>query len=88
MFGFMKSLTVILLVVVLNVLGDVCLSYGMRQVGEVHPLHPVSVLLVGLRMFANPWVALAITWLVHQKLCSQFYKELAPYLYLATLYTE
>ncbi len=60
----MKSFIVISLVVVLNVLGDTCLSHGMREVGEVHPLHPVSVLLVGLRMITNPWVALAVTLLL------------------------
>ncbi|MBA3921873.1 MAG: EamA family transporter [Nostocaceae cyanobacterium] len=56
----MRSLIVILLIVVLNVFGDIFLSHGIHQVGEIHPLHPVSTLLIGLQMFVNPWVVLAI----------------------------
>ncbi len=60
----MRSLIVILLIVVLNVFGDICLSHGIHQVGEMHPLHPISTLLIGLRMLVNPWVVLAIVLLV------------------------
>jgi len=59
-----KSLIVISLVVVLKVLGDVCLSHGMREVGEVHPFDPLSLLSVGLRTVANPWIELAVIMLI------------------------
>jgi len=56
-----KSLILISLIVVLKVLGDVSLSHGMHEVGEVNPLHPFALLGVGLRMLTNPWVDTAMT---------------------------
>ncbi len=60
----MKNLIVISLVVVLKVLGDVCLSHGMREVGEVHLLHPLALLAIGLRTLTDPWVDIAMTLLL------------------------
>ena len=60
----MKSLIVISLVVVLKVLGDVSLSHGMREVGEMHPLHPLAMLEIGLHMVTNPWIDVATTLLL------------------------
>ncbi len=51
-------------------LGDVCLSHGMREVGEVNPLHPLGMVAVGLRTLANPWVDLAMTFLLMYSLLS------------------
>lgn len=60
----MKSLIVISLIVVLKVLGDVSLSHGMREVGEMHPLHPLAMLEIGLHMVTNPWIDVATTLLL------------------------
>ena len=54
----------------LKSLGDVCLSHGMREVGEVNPLHPLGMVAVGLRTLANPWVDLAMTFLLMYSLLS------------------
>jgi len=59
-----KSFIFITLIIVLNVLGNVCLSHGMQQVGEVHPLHPLALLTLGLHTIINPWFDLAIVFLI------------------------
>jgi transporter family protein len=56
----MKSQIFITLIIVLNVLGNVCLSHSMQEIGEVHPLHPLAVFALGLRTITNPWFDLAI----------------------------
>lgn len=51
----LKNLIAILLLVVLQVIGGVCLSRGMKQVGAVNTLNLPALLTVGERMIANPW---------------------------------
>jgi transporter family protein len=63
-----KSLIVISLVVVLKVIGEVCLSHGMHQIGEVDPFQPMALLGVGLRTLINPWVDIAMTTLLSHTL--------------------
>ncbi len=64
----MKSLIVISLVVVLKVIGEVCLSHGMHQVGEVDTFQPMALLGIGLRTLINPWVDIAMTTLLSHTL--------------------
>jgi drug/metabolite transporter (DMT)-like permease len=42
----------------------------MREVGEVNPLHPLGMAAVGLRTISNPWVDLAMTFLLMYSLLS------------------
>lgn len=51
----MKKLIVVLLLVVLQTLGGVCLSRGMKQVGVVEKLNLSNLPHFGLRMIGNPW---------------------------------
>ena len=60
----MKTFIFITFIVVLNVLGNVCLSHGIREVGEVHPLHPLAAFSLMLRTLINPWFDLAIVLLL------------------------
>ncbi|MBV9386959.1 MAG: hypothetical protein JOZ78_11090 [Chroococcidiopsidaceae cyanobacterium CP_BM_ER_R8_30] len=58
------------LIVIFKSLGDVCLSHGMREVGKVNPLHPLAMLAVGLRTISDPWVGLAVIFLLMYSLLS------------------
>jgi len=51
-----KTQTLVLLVVITNVLGNVSLSHGMRQVGRIISASPFDY----LRAFANPWALTGI----------------------------
>jgi len=55
-----KTHTLVLLVIVTNVLGNVFLSRGMHQVGRIVSASPFDY----VRAFANPWTALGIVILV------------------------
>ena len=59
-----KSFIVILLLVVLQALGDVCVSRGMHEVGKVTLLEPDDMLMFGLRMLFNPWLDLGMFFLL------------------------
>lgn len=48
----------------LQVLGNVWLSRGMRQVGEVNTLKPLVLLALALRMLMNPWFMLGLLLLI------------------------
>lgn len=48
----------------LQVLGNVWLSRGMRQVGEVNTLKPLVLLSLALRMLMNPWFMLGLILLI------------------------
>ena len=54
--GNRKTQILVLIVVVTNVLGNVSLSHGMRQVGEIISASPLDY----LRAFANPWTLVGI----------------------------
>ena len=51
-----KTQVLVLLVVVSNVLGNVSLSHGMRQVGRIVSASPLDY----LKAFANPWALLGV----------------------------
>lgn len=60
----MKNFIALSLLVVTQVLGDVWLSRGVRQIGEVNTLNPSSVLAFGIHALINPWVVLGILFLI------------------------
>src|SRR5690242_14058232 len=55
-----KSQLLILIVIVTNVLGNVSLSHGMKQVGPIISASPLDY----LRALENPWTLLGIAILV------------------------
>ena len=55
-----KTQILVLVVIVTNVLGNVSLSHGMKQVGRIVSASPLDY----LRAFANPWTLLGICVLV------------------------
>lgn len=60
----MKNFIALSLLVVTQVLGDVWLSRGIRQIGAVNTLNPSSVLAFGIHALTNPWVVLGILFLI------------------------
>ena len=58
--GGRKTQTLVVLVIVTNVFGNVFLSHGMHQVGRIVSASPLDY----LRAFANPWTALGICILI------------------------
>src|SRR4051812_15970143 len=54
--GNRKTQTLVLLVVVSNVLGNVSLSRGMHQVGRIVSASPLDY----VKAFANPWTILGV----------------------------
>lgn len=59
-----KNYTVLALVVVLQVIGNVFLSRGMRSVGSIDRISLATVYAYGLRTAGNPWVLLGFGLLV------------------------
>ncbi len=60
----MSKYVVLSLLVVFQVLGDVWLSRGMRQVGAVSVSNPADLLEIGLQVLTNPWIVLGIAFLL------------------------
>lgn len=56
----MKTLLVLFIAICAQVLGDVCLTKGMKTIGEVNTLDPVALLQIGVQVFTNPYVWLGI----------------------------
>lgn len=56
----MKVFLVLFIAICAQTLGDVCLTKGMRSVGEVNTLDPVALFQVGVQIFTNPLVWLGI----------------------------
>lgn len=56
----MKTLVVLFIAICAQVLGDVCLTKGMKSVGEVNTLDPVALFQIGVQVFTNPFVWLGI----------------------------
>lgn len=54
--GNRKTQILVVLVVITNVLGNVCLSHGMHEVGRIVSASPIDY----LHAFANPWNILGI----------------------------
>ena len=64
-----KQSLVLILIVVFEVLGNACLSHGMRQIGAIDVGHPGVWWVIGLRVLANPWVVLGIAVLLLYFVC-------------------
>lgn len=60
----MKNFLMLSLIVVLQVLGNVLLSRGMRQVGEVNTLDALSLLEAGVHIITNPWIITGVLFLM------------------------
>ena len=60
----MRKYVVLCLLVVSQVLGDVWLSRGMRQVGDVSVTNPAAGWAIGVQVLTNPWIVLGICFLL------------------------
>ncbi len=60
----MKNFLILALIVVFEVLGNSCLSHGMRVVGDVRMIGPAALWSVGVRALTNPWVILGVILLI------------------------
>ncbi len=56
----MKTLLVIFIAIICQCLGDVCLTRGMKSIGEVSTLDPAQLLAVGVQIFSTPLIWLGI----------------------------
>ena len=56
----MRTLIVLLISTCAGTLGDVCLTKGMKSVGEVNTLDPSRLLSIGIQVFTNPFIWLGI----------------------------
>lgn len=52
----MKTNICLAIIVLANALGNICLAYGMRQVGDISSYSPLELVSSGLAAMANPWV--------------------------------
>ena len=60
----MKNFIVLSLIVVLQVLGNVSLSHGMRHVGEIEGATASAILAFGIRAVTDPWVLIGVSLLI------------------------
>lgn len=56
----MKTFVVLFVAICAQTLGDVCLTKGMKSVGEVNTLDPALLLKIGVQVFTTPYVWLGI----------------------------
>jgi uncharacterized membrane protein len=56
----MRTLVVLLFSVCAGALGDVCLTKGMKSIGEVDTLDPARLFKIGVQVFTNPYIWLGI----------------------------
>ncbi len=56
----MKTLVVLFIAICAQTLGDVCLTKGMKSVGEVNTLDPAKLFQIGVQVFTTPYVWLGI----------------------------
>ena len=52
----MKTNVCLAIVVIANAIGNLMLSHGMRQVGDISSYSPLALVASGLAAMANPWV--------------------------------
>ena len=52
----MKTLTVLFIAILAQTLGDVCLTKGMKAIGEVDTLAPGELLSIGMQVFTSPTI--------------------------------
>jgi drug/metabolite transporter (DMT)-like permease len=60
----MKTKVILAVVVLASALGNVALSYGMKQVGDISALPPVEMLRAGVTALFHPWVAAGVALLI------------------------
>ena len=60
----MSKYLVLCVLVSFQVLGDVWLSRGMKQVGGVSYFNPAALVSIGLHVLTNPWIVLGILFLL------------------------
>jgi uncharacterized membrane protein len=58
----MRTLIVLFIAVCAQTLGDVCLTKGMKSIGEINTLAPAELLNIGVQVFSAPlvWLGIAI----------------------------
>jgi len=56
----MKTLVVLFVAICAQSLGDVCLTKGMKSIGEVNTLDPAKLVQIGVQVFTTPYVWLGI----------------------------
>ena len=58
----MKTLIVLFIAICAQTLGDVCLTKGMKSIGQVNTLDPGEIFNLGVQVFTNPliWVGIII----------------------------
>lgn len=56
----MKTLLVLFVAILAQTIGDVCLTKGMKSIGEVSTLNPIELFQIGVQVFTNPMVWLGI----------------------------
>ena len=56
----MKTIIVLFIAICAQTLGDVCLTRGMRSIGEVNTVNLVELFNIGLQVFTNPFIWLGI----------------------------
>ena len=60
----MRNSVVLVLVVCLEVFGNICLSHGMRQVGPLHASASMNFLSLGIQIFSNLWILIGLVLLL------------------------
>lgn len=60
----MKTLLILFIAICAQVLGDVCLTKGMKTIGEVNTLDPLELFHLGVQVFSNFYVWLGIALLL------------------------
>ncbi len=53
-----------MMLVVCQVFGDVWLSRGMRQIGEINSVNFAALMAIALKVLLNPWIWLGIVFLI------------------------
>jgi len=58
----MKTFLVLFVAICAQTIGDVCLTKGMKSIGEVNTLDPAKLLQIGIQVFTTPyiWIGIAI----------------------------
>ncbi len=60
----MKNLIIISLLIACQALGNIGLSHGMGQIGEVNSLNPAVLLDIALHILMNPWIWMGVGFLI------------------------
>jgi len=60
----LKTRVCLLIIIVANALGNVLLSYGMRQVGSIASYSPLALVRSSLRAASNPYVLTGVGFLI------------------------